>query len=159
MDIPNNVTETPRDHGHFWCRSTDVTGRDFTACATEFGDKGEECERISLTIHPRYSMWPDSPATKSGLNTIHANVVNNSISVDVGEVSIWLPAGHEQAVMDALGAAIAELDMQREAGTAEGACVVNLTGNVVLADAGWRREDDDTHTRLPEAAQQAYGNV
>ena len=157
--IPNIVTETARDHDHFWARSTDLQGRSWTGTATEFGDKGKACERISLSIHPRYSEWPEAPVPTTVRGKIHANVVNGSVCIDIGELSIWLPAGHEVAVFNALGAAIAELDMQRKAGTSTNCCVVNLTGNVVLADDGWRREDDETHTRLPEAAQKAFGNV
>ena len=143
--IPNIVTETARDHDHFWARSTDLQGRDWTGTATEFGDKGKACERISLSIHPRYSEWPATPAPTTGLAKVHANVVNDSVCIDIGSVSIWLPAGHEVAVFNALGAAIAELDMQREAGTETDCCVVNLTGNSVLADDGWRRASEAVH--------------
>ena len=152
-------SETARDHDHFWARSTDLQGRSWTGTATEFGDKGKACERISLSIHPRYSEWPEAPVPTTGLGKIHANVVNGSVCIDIGEVSNWRPAGHEVAVFNALGAAIAELDMQREAGTETDCCVGNLTGNSVLADDGWRREDDAPHPRRPEAAQKAYGNV
>ena len=143
---PNIIASTPRDHGTFWCRSTELHGVDWHANATEFGDPGAEPHRLTLSIHPKTWEWPATPVeVTSGIAPIHGNVVNGTVSIDIGSVSITIPTGHEHTVLRALIASITELTAQKAAGTDNTCCVVNLTGNVDICDDGWRREDDDTH--------------
>jgi hypothetical protein len=124
------TTEFPGSH---WSRHTDVAGRTYRAHATEFGDLGEPCNRINLTIHPRgeWALPPENQPFADHAFGIHGNVVDGIVSIDIGDVSVDLPEGHEHRVLDALLAALTEQKRQADAGTEE--TVVNLTGAEVTA--------------------------
>jgi hypothetical protein len=134
MRTPTITAAVPRKFDTFTSRTTEVDGRTFTASATEFSDHGEATNRISLNVHQRERLWAlpeeNSPYVGHAFG-IHANVVDGSVSIDIGDVSVWLPVGREADVLAALEAAIVEQARQADAGTEE--TVVFLTGTKVSA--------------------------
>ena len=117
---PSITTEVARKHDTFTVRTTDLRGRTFSADASEFSDHGEPVERIMLSVHHE-GYYPDDTRPP------HANVVSGLVSIDIGDLTVWLPKGCELAVAGALDAAIREQARQNDAGTEE--TVVFLTGN------------------------------
>jgi hypothetical protein len=117
-------------------RTTEIDGRTYSANATEFNDHGEPVSRISLTVHQRDRQWAlpaeNSPYADHAFG-IHGNVVNSLVCIDIGDLSVWLPEGHEHRVLDALSAAITEQARQAKAGTED--TVVHLTGTDYVAEA------------------------
>jgi hypothetical protein len=134
MRTPTITADVPTKFDTFTSRTTSIDGRTFTASATEFSDHGEATNRIALNVHQRERLWAlpeeNSPYADHAFG-IHGNVVNGDVSIDIGDVSIWLPAGHEHRVLDALLAALTEQKRQADAGTEE--TVVFLTGTEVSA--------------------------
>jgi|TARA_B110001454_G_scaffold67598_1_gene65838 hypothetical protein len=128
MRIPTITADVPTEFpGSHWSRHTNVDGRTYRAAATEFGDLNGPCDRISLTIHPRgeWALPEENRPFADHAFGIHGNVVSGTVSIDIGDVSVYLPEGHEQRVLNALLAALAEQARQADAG--EDTCVVNLT--------------------------------
>ncbi len=130
MRIPTITADVPTEFDHHWSRQTSVSGRTYNASATEFGDPAEPASRISLTVHQRDGLWAlpseNSPYADHAFG-IHTNVINGDVSIDIGDVSIWLPVGREADVLAALEAAIVEQARQADAGTEE--TVVSITGD------------------------------
>ena len=126
---PTISTETPRKFDNFVARSTEIDGRTFSATATEFNDHGQPVERISLNIH-HSNTWERAAARN---RKVHCNVVCSQVSIDIGDLCVWLPEGTEVALLEALTLAIAEQARQAETGTDD---------TVVQIDAGWVRELD-----------------
>ena len=134
MRTPTITSDVPNKFDNHWSRTTTVEGRTYNAYATEFGDPGEPTSRISLHVHQRDRVWAlpeeNSPYADHAFG-IHGNVVSGTVSIDIGDVSVYLPAGHEHRVLDALLAALTEQKRQADAGTEE--TVVFLTGTEVSA--------------------------
>ena len=134
MRTPTITAEVPTKFDTFVARSTEIDGRTYSATATEFNDLDEPVSRISLNVHQRQWQWAlpseNSPYADHAFG-IHGNVVTGSVSIDIGDVSIWLPLGREADVLAALEAAIAEQARQADAGTED--TVVHLTGAEVSA--------------------------
>ena len=134
MRIPTISTEVPTKFDTFVARSTEIDGRTYSATATEFNDLDEPVHRISLNVHQRDRQWAlpseNSPYADHAFG-IHGNVVSGLVCIDIGDLSVWLPEGHEHRVLDALLAALTEQKRQADAGTED--TVVNLTGAEVSA--------------------------
>jgi hypothetical protein len=139
MRIPTITADVPTEFDHHWSRQTSVSGRTYNAAATEFGAPGEATNRIALTVHQRDRLWAlpseNSPYADNAFG-ISACVVSGSVSISIGDVSIYLPEGRETEVADALLAAIAEQARQADAGTE--VCVVSITGD---DPTGFRNSD------------------
>ena len=131
---PTISTEVPTKFDTFVARTTEIDGRTYSASATEFNDLDEPVSRISLNVHQRDRQWAlpseNSPYADHAFG-IHGNVVTGLVCIDIGDVSVWLPAGREADVLAALEAAIAEQARQADAGTED--TVVHLTGAEVSA--------------------------
>jgi len=142
MNIPTITTEVPTKFDTFVARSTEIDGRTYSASATEFSDHGEPVSRISLNVHQRDRLWAlpseNSPYADHAFG-IHGNVVSGTVSIDIGDVSIYLPVGREADVLAALEAAIVEQARQAEAD--EDTTVVHLTGEEALPVLVYRTED------------------
>lgn len=121
---PNITTEVPRKCDNFVARTTEIVGRTFFATATEFSDPYKPVDRISLNVH--HDAFPDDGA-------VYGNVVDGLVNIDIGDLSVWLPAGREADVVAALEEAIMEQARQAKAGMNPTA--VHLTG-VEVADGG-----------------------
>ncbi len=128
---PTITTEVPTKFDTFVARTTEIDGRTFSAHATEYNDHGEPVERIMLNVHHRYS-FPDN-------GSVHANVVTGQVSIDIGDLTVWLPVGREADVVAALEAAIVEQARQAEAG--EDTTEVHITGEAALPVLVYRTED------------------
>ena len=139
--IPNITTEVPIKSDRHWSRTTEIHGRTYNANATEFGDPGEPTNRIGLTVHQRDRQWAlpeeNSPYADRAFR-IHTNVVSGSVSLDIGDLTIYLPEGRETEVAEAVLAAVAEVSRQADAGTE--VCVVSITGD---DPTGFRNSDDE----------------
>ena len=131
MSIPTITVKTANDHDTFWARTTEIRGRTFQADATEFGDTGEPTERISLNVHHHNNTWGRAEERS---RKVHCNVVCSQVSIDIGDLCVWVPEGTEVALLEALTLAIAEQARQAETGTDD---------TVVQIDAGWVRELDE----------------
>ena len=134
MRIPTITATVPTQFDTFWSGHTNVDGRTFTADNTEFGAPGEATNRIALTVHQKDREWglpaENQPFADHAFR-VRATVVSGKVAIDIGDVTVYLPVGQEQAVVDALTAAITEQARQAKAG--EDICVVNLTGTEVTA--------------------------
>ena len=128
---PTITTEVPTKFDTFVARTTEIDGRTFSAHATEYNDHGEPVERIMLNVHHRYS-FPDN-------GSVHANVVTGQVSIDIGDLTVWLPVGREADVVAALEAAIVE--QARQADADEDTTEVYITGEAALPVLVYRTED------------------
>ena len=129
--IPTITAEVPTKFDTFVARTTEIDGRTFSAHATEFNDHGQPVvERIMLNIH-HSNTWERAEARN---RKVHCNVVCSQVSIDIGDLCVWLPEGTEVALLEALTLAIAEQARQAETGTDD---------TVVQIDAGWVRELDE----------------
>lgn len=141
MSIPTITAEVAIKFDSHWSRTTEVAGRTYNAYATEFGHHGEATSRISLTVHQRDRQWAlpeeNSPYADHAFR-IHTNVVSGSVSIDIGDLTIYLPEGRETEVAEAVLAAVAEVARQADAGTE--VCVVSITGD---DPTGFRNSDDE----------------
>ena len=120
---PTITTEVPTKFDTFVARSTEIDGRTYSAQATEFSDHGKPVDRIMLNVHHRYS-FPDN-------GSVHANVVTGQVSIDIGDLTVWLPLGREADVVTSLQAAIVE--QARQADADEDTTVVYIKGEEVSA--------------------------
>jgi len=109
---PSISAEVPKQFSDFTARNTELRGNDFDAHATEFTNATSHRDRMTLSIN-----FP----TRDGLPAIFGAVTNGSISIDIGDVTVWVPRGSEQALTDALAAAVEEQNRDT------GECVVFLT--------------------------------
>jgi hypothetical protein len=124
------TAKLPRSHDTFVSRTTNIDGRTFRANAVEFWTSGEPTKRISLDVHPRTD---DDPSVGTCL-------ISGKVSIDIGDLSVWLPEGYEAEVAAALNAAIEEQARQAEAGTLEP--VVSMTGDDPKGFRGWDNDDE-----------------
>ena len=125
------TTETPRKFDNFVARTTEIDGRTFSAHATEFNDHGQPVvERIMLNIH-HSNTWQRAEERN---RKVHCNVVCSQVSIDIGDLTVWVPEGTEVALLEALTLAIAEQARQAKA---------DEDTTVVQIDAGWVRELDE----------------
>lgn len=124
------TAEVLRVHDTFTSRHTRIDGRTFAARAVEFADIGGPTKRISLDVHPRTE---DDPSVGTCL-------ISGKVSIDIGDLSVWLPEGYEAEVAAALNAAIEEQARQAEAGTLEP--VVSMTGDDPKGFRGWDNDDE-----------------
>ncbi len=129
--IPTITAEVPTKFDTFVARSTEIDGRTFSATATEFSDHGKPVERIMLNVHHRHS-FPEA-------GDIHANVVTGQVSIDIGDLTVWLPLGREADVVTSLQAAIVE--QARQADADEDTTEVYITGEAALPVLVYRTED------------------
>ena len=120
---PTITAEVPTKFDTFVARTTEIDGRTYNASAVEFSDHDKPVERIMLNVHHRHS-FPET-------GDIHCNVVTGQVSIDIGDLCVWLPLGREADVLAALEAAIVEQARQAEAD--EDTTVVHITGVEVSA--------------------------